>query len=184
VSVDELIVESAPLTVASSNTLRMQIGDLGGGGHIVQVSGEARAGTLPQHGSVHCLADDLADDVRIDAFEVVVTRPAPGEVVPGVPPQVSGEVRHGLQIASLSINGLAQDVSGQTFEPGPGTGVFVLPINAVIDRTTLLGEIQGLNTSLGTFDPGPNRLVVEARDDLGTQAFVSHTFAVGNLIHM
>jgi len=59
VSVDELIVESGPLTVASSNTLRMQIGDLGGGGHIVQVSGDARAGALPQHGSVHCLAGSV-----------------------------------------------------------------------------------------------------------------------------
>ena len=184
VSVDELIVESGPLTVASSNTLRMQVGDLGGGGHIVRVNGDARAGSLPQHGSIHCLEDDLADDVRIDAFEVVVTRPAAGEVVSDIPTQVSGEVRHGLPIASLSINGLAQDVSGQTLEPGPGTGAFVLPINALIDRTDLLADIQGLNTSLGTFDPGPNRLVVEARDDLGTQAFASHTFAVGNLIHM
>lgn len=184
VSVSELVVESAALSVASSNTLRMLIGDLGGGAHIVEVNGDARAGALPEHGSAHCLEDDLEDDVRIDAFEIVIDTPGPGEVVSSVPTQVSGEVRHGRQIASLSINGGAQDVSGQAFEPSPGLGVFVLPIDAAIGQTDLLADVQGLNTSLGTFDPGPNRLVVEARDDLGTQAFATHTFAVGDLIQM
>jgi hypothetical protein len=184
ISVSDLVVDSAPLAAPSSNTLRMLVADLGGGGHIVAVDGGARAGALPEHGSVHCLADDLADDVRIDSFEIVIDTPAPGEVVASVPTHVAGEVRHGLQIASLSINGLAQDVSGQVFEPGPGTGVFVLPIDAAIEQTDLLADIQGLAANLGTFDPGPNRLVVEARDGQGTQAFASHTFAVGNLIHM
>ncbi len=184
VSVSELVVDSAALSVPSSNTLRMLIADLGGGGHIVEVTGDARAGSIPQPGSVHCLEDDLEDDVRIDAFEITIDTPGPGEVVSSVPTQVAGEVRHGRQIASLSINGLAQDVGDQVFEPGPGTGAFVLPIDAAIEQTDLLADIQGLNTSLGTFDPGPNRLVVEARDDLGTQAFATHTFAVGDLIQM
>jgi hypothetical protein len=184
VNVSELVVESAPLAVPSSNTLRMLIADLGGGGHIVNVSGDARAGALPPHGSTHCLEDDLADDVELDAFEIVITTPGPGEIVSSVPTQVSGEVRHGRKIAGLSINGLAQDVSNQSFEPGPGTGAFVLPIDAAIDQTDLLADVQGLNTSVGTFDPGPNRLVVEARDDLGTLAYASHVFAVGNLIQM
>lgn len=183
VEVTDLVVESGGLAELSSNTLRMQIAGLGGGGHLLEVGGDAQAAALPAPGSVHCLEDDLQASLVIESFEVVVHSPLPGEVVALVPTPVSGEVRHGREIAGLSVNGLALDVGGQTFEPGVGpAGTFVLPFDTELGQTDFLADIMGLTTSVATFDPGSNRLVVEARDDRGTRAFASHIFAVGDVL--
>ncbi|MEW6273101.1 MAG: hypothetical protein AB1689_27810, partial [Thermodesulfobacteriota bacterium] len=52
VQVTDLVVESGGLADLSSNTLRLSIAGLGGGGHVVTVTGDAQAGALPDPGSV------------------------------------------------------------------------------------------------------------------------------------
>lgn len=135
-------------------------------------------------GYAKCLVDDLSDHGSIAVFGILIDDPQFGVVVDAAPTRVLGEVRHGRPIVRVEINGIEQDVSGQLWTPGSeGTFAdqYAVVIDTDVDETDLARDIAGLTTDVGTFDPGSNRLIVAATDDQGNRAFLTHTFAVGDV---
>ncbi|OGP84737.1 MAG: hypothetical protein A2Y95_03705 [Deltaproteobacteria bacterium RBG_13_65_10] len=182
VHVSDLVVEAGALDSLSSNTLRMTLENLGAGGHIFVVNGSATPGSIPVKPARECVIDDLKDKATSSVFGVKITSPTEGEETSTVPTPVTGEVRGGRMIVSTKLNGKDIDVSGQVFTPGDGENSadeVVLPINTALDQTNLANDIATGNGPVGTLDPGSNRLVADAMDDLGNRAFATRVFAVG-----
>ncbi len=186
VTITDLLVRTAPIGVLSSNTLSMQLSNLGGGGHIIVIGGQRLPGVFPVPPgtpSAQCLVDDIRDKATVATFEIVITSPTPDEVTSAVPTPVTGEARHGRLITGADINGFAIDNSGLVFTAGDGENSadsYLLPIDVSIEQTDLAADLANL-ASLGTFDPGSNRLIASATDDMGNRAFASFMFAVGEV---
>ena len=183
VHVADLVVRTAAVATASSNTLVMNLTGLGCGGHVVVVDGEQRPGSFPKPNAAVCDVDDLRDKGTSSGFAIDVFSPAPGEIS-GTPTPVTGEVCHGRAIANLKINGKPLDVSGQTLTPGDGEDsgdVVKLPFDTTLPLTDLALDFATGNAPVGTFDPGSNRLIADATDVLANRTFKNFIFAVGSV---
>jgi putative metal-binding protein len=184
VHVSDLIVRSAGVGTASSNTLSMNLTGMGCGGHIIVVNGTKRPLSFPFFPAATCDVDDLKDKGKASTFSVKITSPTPGEVTPLVPTPVKGEICDGLQIVAASVNGKAISVLGGTFTAGDGENsgdTYKVPIDVSIDQTDLGQDVASGDTPLGTFDAGSNRLVADATDAGGNRAFKTLIFATGNV---
>jgi hypothetical protein len=191
VQITQLSVLSAPAAdplptgVPAANTLRMVLSGLGCGEHIVVVDGERRVGIFPNFPPAPvCLVDDLTDKGTSVGFAVAVDSPFPGEVTFTIPTPVTGEVCHGREIVDVNVNGKVLDTASQIFTPGDGEDsgdLFTYIIDTTLPQTDLAVAIA-TGQSSGTFDPGSNRLVVGATDDLGTRAFENLIFTIGDTI--
>lgn len=183
VEVSDLRVDvSADGSVLSSNTLRMTLSGLGGGGHIVVVAGDPAPGALPEHPNPTCFVDDVRDKGESSGFEVVLTSPAAGQITNVVPTPVIGQVLSGELITRTVINCASVNVAGQVFTPGDGensANKYVLSFNELIGQTNLPLDIMTGNAPVGTFDRGSNRIVVDALNELGGRAFATRFFATG-----
>lgn len=185
--VDELIVRMAPIESQSSNSLSMVLSGLGCGEHVVAVDGERLPGTFPDvpgTPSDQCLVDDLLDKASSAGFAIDIASPLPNQVVFTVPTPVEGTVCHGREIASVNVNGLELDTSGQTCIQGDGEDTgdkCEFTIDTALPQTDLAGALGGDEQS-GTFDKGSNRLIVAATDDLNNRTFSTRIFAVGDVL--
>lgn len=192
VTVSELVVWSAPVNQNASNTLSMQLSDLGCGGHIVVIDGDKRPGSFPDYPDPTCNTDDLADSGISSVLAVEIESPLPGEVVMASTPSpgcdtdksvlVTGRACSGREIASVQINGGGVDLSGQTVTLGDGVNsadTYEVEINKPVCITDIDRDVFYGDAPLGTFDPGSNKLVGMAIDDLGNRSYEVMTFAVG-----
>ena len=186
VGITDLIIDSAPLSELSSNTVTMNVTGLGCGDHVFLVDGQARPGVLNSPLSPLCYVDDLSDRGDSSTFAVNITSPVAQSVNNPVPTPVTGDACHGREITSLRINGEELDTSAQTVTVlDQGTPyerkVVDLPINTTIGQTDLARDIEFGDTPLGTFDQGSNRLIADAQDDVGTRVFDTLIFATGTV---
>ncbi|HXH27796.1 MAG TPA: putative metal-binding motif-containing protein [Candidatus Polarisedimenticolia bacterium] len=182
VMVSDLKVSSGALGTMASNTLTMDVANMGCGGHIVVVDGSKRPGALPDHPAPVCLVDDLKDKGVSMTIGVKITSPTAGEVTAGGPTHVLGEACHGREITSLKINGQDFPTTGETSTPGDGENsvpTYTLPIDVTIPVTDLRTEFNTGNGTPGTFDPGANRLVAQVSDSDLNAAFDNVFFALG-----
>ncbi len=184
VEVSDLRVDTNRREVQSSNTLTMKLSNMGCGGHIVVVDGERRPGEIEDPTKSKCVLDDVRDKGTSMVFDISIDSPEEGEITSAVPTPVSGVACHGREIASVRINGKPVDTSGLMFTPGDGedsADSYTLPINTSLGQTDLARDYASGDEPLGTFDPGSNRLIAEATDDLGNRTFDSLIFAVGTV---
>jgi hypothetical protein len=167
----------------AQNVLSFKLTGLPAGGHIIFVDAEplAFAPVTPE-----CLVDDIKDKGIISAFGITIEKPMDQEVVPA-PVQVKGEVRSGVEIARLMVNGGPEPsglpVGGQAFTPGDGedsADEYVLPFDADFPLTNLQLKQAG-TAPLGTFDPGSNELIADASTVSGTRGFARRIFATGQV---
>ena len=189
VTVSDLVVDSAPVDQLSSNSLVMNLENLGCGEHAIIVGGMKREGSFPDAPTPECLLDDLRDRAFATTFSVEITDPVAGSEGNASPTPVMGEVCHGREITQLLINGFPQDVGAQTemvFDAGTEDErrTVILPINTMINETDLAKDIAdgdgALGEVFGTFDAGTNRLVADATDDLGNRVLETLIFATGD----
>ncbi len=192
VDVSDLVVWSKPVNQNASNTVSMKLSNLGCGGHIVVIDGDKRPGSYPDYPTPMCNTDDLADSGISSVLAVEITSPVPGEIVlPSTPSSgcdtdksvlVTGKACSGREIASLQINGGGVDLSGQTVTPGDGVNsadTYEVLINKPVCITDIARDVFYGDAPLGTFDPGSNKLVGMAIDDLENRSYEILTFAVG-----
>jgi hypothetical protein len=184
VTISDIRVDIAPsIDTLSSNSVSMKLEGLGCGGNEVIVDADPAwpIGTnLPVASA--CNVDDMHDCGSSSVFEVRIDNPTQGLITAAVPTPVQGEICHGLPVASASINGLALNLAGAIFTPGGGEcsgGTYQVPINVQIPQTNLHAEAVGMNATLGTFDPGQNRLIAGATDEEGHRVYKTLGFAVG-----
>ncbi len=184
VTISDIVVDVAPnIDVHSSNTLRMKVTGLGCGGNevVVDADGMFPIGTNTPV-TKQCYIDDMHDCGSSAVFQVKIDDPTPGLVTPMTPTPVVGEVCHGYEIVQAGVNGKPLSPAGQAFTAGGGEcsgGTYKLPINTSLGLTNMHAEALGMSTSLGTFDPGSNRLIASATDVDGRRAFKTFLFAVG-----
>jgi hypothetical protein len=189
VDVVDLVVDAGlSIDQDSSNTLTMTLKNLGGGGHIVFVDGEPQDFVQKDPSiSNACYQDDIKDAGTVSVLEVMITEPADQQEVPLAPVQVTGEVKHGADIATLKLNGKGFDVTGEAvFTPGDGENTadqYVLNFDETLPLVNLGEVITGTSQALGTVQRGSNRLVAEANDEVGTRAFDTVVFAAGDVAH-
>lgn len=185
VTVSELVVTSSPVdSFQDSNTMSMKLSDLGCGGHIIVVEGVKMANSFPDIPDEECNEDDLSDKGTSSVFAIEIDSPTEGEIVAIAPVNVTGRVCHGREIASLLINGKDINVSPNDFTPGDGTDsgdLYEVQINEFMDETNLVQDFSTGDISLGTFDPGSNRIIADATDDQGNRTFKTQTFALGSV---
>jgi Putative metal-binding motif len=182
VAVSNLVVSSGAIDTPASNTLTMDLSNLGCGGHIVVVNGDKQAGSLPAHPAPVCLVDDLKDKGVSMTLGVEITSPTAGEVTGGGPTRVTGQACHGREITGLKINGKDFPTTGETSTPGDGedsVATYTLPIDVTLPVTDLRTEFNTGTGTPGTFDPGANRLVAQVSDSDLNAAFDNVFFAVG-----
>lgn len=193
VEVENMVVDTGDIDVLSSNTLTMTLKNLGGGGHIVYVADESDATIPPLQLAYDCHDDDLADAGTISALEVEIVLPLDQEIIDPVPFEgvaVSGEVRHGREIAGLKLNGKVVTIppvnTGQGYEFVLGDGmttadqyVFFFEENM---EEAYMGDLIAGTAPLGTVQRGANKITADASDDLGNRAFDTRMFAVGNAL--
>jgi hypothetical protein len=184
VDVEDLVIDSGNIETPSANAVSMKLRNLGGGGHIVYVDSDAQAGAPAEVPDQECHIDDLADAGTVSIFDVQIVSPQAGEITSQVPTPVTGTVAHGRAIAGLSINGKQVDVSGQVFTPGNGTtsaDTYEFAFATDIGEAELAKDVATGDGALDRFDPGSNRAVADASDDLGNHAFDNHIFAIGEI---
>ena len=165
-----------------SNVLTMNLDNVPCGGHLVTVKGEPLPSALPQ--GRNCFVDDYRDKCPLAVFGITVDSPTDQEITALVPTPVKGQVCHGRQITSLKINGRDIDTSNQKLMAGDGRNTadtFILPIDELIGQTDVKRDTTTGDTTVGTFDPGTNRLVLDATDELHNRTFASVVFAVGDV---
>jgi hypothetical protein len=182
--VSDLIVEIAPsIGTLSSNTVRATLQGLTCGGHFVRVSSAKLPGTLRNPLTETCDVDDLTDKGSASIFAINITDPTPGLVTTTVPTPVAGEACSGTQIVDVNVNGKTLPVTPQSFSPGDGEtsgAVYKVTINTTLDATDLITDVfSSADSSLGTFDPGSNRLAGSAREIGGARTYKRFVFATG-----
>ncbi|UCC31707.1 MAG: putative metal-binding motif-containing protein, partial [Phycisphaerales bacterium] len=192
VEVTDLIVRSGAIGEPSGNTVSMKLGNLGCGGHVVAVHGEKRRGSLPKTVSSQCHRDDIQASGTSMVFGIEISSPLPGEVITdasgGVPSSinVSGEVCHGREIASLKINGLEVDTDfGQSVVAGDredSATTVLVPFSVDVPVADIRQILETGEDPVGTFDPGSNRLIAQATDVERNSEFESLFFAAGPVI--
>lgn len=192
VDVTDLIVRSGAIGEPGGNIVSMKLGNLGCGGHVVAVDGEKRRGSLPKTVSGQCHRDDIQASGVSMVFGIEISSPLPGEVIMdssgGVPSSinVTGEVCHGREIASLKINGLVVDTDfGQSVVAGGGENsatTVLVPFSVDVPVADIRQILDTGEDPVGTFEPGTNRLIAQATDVERNSEFESLFFAVGPVI--
>ncbi|MCB2180483.1 MAG: putative metal-binding motif-containing protein [Desulfobulbaceae bacterium] len=193
VAVDNLIVDAGDIDTLSSNTLTMTLKNLGGGGHIVYVADESPDTFPPLQLAYDCYDDDLADAGSVAALDVDIISPTDQEIIDPMPPEgvaVSGEVRHGREIAGLKLNGKAVTIppvnSGPEYQFVAGDGMttadqYIFFFNENLPEADM-GQLMSGTAPLGTVQRGSNKVTADAGDDLGNRAFDTRMFAAGNVL--
>ncbi|MDW7772830.1 MAG: putative metal-binding motif-containing protein [Desulfobulbaceae bacterium] len=184
-TVSELIIDTGAVYEQSSNTLSFTLTNLGCGGHMVVVEGVEKDGIFSAWTSPDCNQDDLNDNGTFSVFAIFIDTPTPGMVTGTVPTPVEGEVCHGLPVSSLYINGKNAGPDMTCVEtPGDGETTadsWNCDFATTLPRTNLAAEVAGTNTTLGTFDPGSNKLHALAEDLQGNRTTAKVDFAIGNV---
>ncbi|MCK5230020.1 MAG: hypothetical protein KAR13_07125, partial [Desulfobulbaceae bacterium] len=193
VDVENLVVDTGGVEEYSTNTLTMTLKNLGGGGHIVYVADESDATFPPLQLAYDCYDDDLADAGTVSALDVDIIFPLDQEIIDPVPPAgvtVSGEVRHGREIAGLKLNGANVVIppldTGPSYVFTPGNGMttadqYVFYFNEPLAEAGM-GDLISGTAEPGTVQRGSNNVTADASDDLGNRAFDTRMFAVGNAL--
>ncbi len=186
VTVSELIVRTAEPGDPTSNTVSFNIQGLGCGGHIVRVDGERLPGALKEPIPAWCHLDDLNDKGDSAGFGIDMFTPLAGEVTPGGPTHVTGEVCHGKNIAEVIVNGLSIDPTGNVnCTPGDGEDVGDLCLYDIDEMMPEMDYRQFVDTGdpqVGSFLQGANRLIVQATDEEFNATFDTRIFAVGPVL--
>ena len=186
VVVSNLVIDTRPLGVLSSNTVRGTLSGLGCGEHIVVLEGDPLPGALREPRREACYMDDLVDKGRSLGFEIDITTPTPNQVV-GVYPSsvnVQGTVCHGQEIDGVAINRFPAPLLNTVFTPGDGedTGsLFEADINVNVPVTNLRNVVDN-GATFGSFDHGNNRLVAQALDVDANTTYDNFFFGVGPLL--
>jgi hypothetical protein len=193
VVVENLMVDTGGIDVLSSNTLTMTLKGLGGGGHIIYVADKSDT-TFPPLELFHdCYDDDLADAGTVSALSVDIASPPDQSIIDPVPADgvtVTGEVRHGREIAGLRLNGRqvaippVNTVPEYQFVPGDGMTTadqYIFSFSENLQEADMAQLIAG-NAPAGTLQRGANKLTADASDDRGNRAFASRIFALGNAL--
>jgi hypothetical protein len=185
VQITDLVVDSRRVGQLSTNTLSMDVSDLGCGAHTIAVLGDERADAFPLTPSPRCVQDDMLDSGEWAVFEIDITSPTAGSGNNPAPTPVQGEICHGRPIAAAKINGKALDPNGQVatvLDPNTPSErtTWRLPINTSLGRTDLARDLKFGDVAMGTFDAGSNRVIADAEDDQGNRAFETVIFATGN----
>src|SRR5262245_33603288 len=187
-----LIIDIASnIALKASNTISGSIEGLDCGGHFVEVT--SKKDPAVRQTSAVCFVDDLADRGSASVFDIQLTelggKSGPdlveGLITTQIPTEVKGLICGGTDILSANVNGKELDVSGQIKTPGNGTttgDLVTLNFDTFLDQTNLKNDVQGLTTTLDTFAPGSNRLLIAATEEQGTRAYERLIFAVGNNI--
>lgn len=188
VDICDLRVVTAPVDSPASNMLTMFVENQCCGGHVYVADAEPR---VPSPAGPLCNADDVRDKGFCSVFEVSIDQPTDGEITPGGPTAVAGEVCHGRELECpfqtmcgpmVRLNGLFVPLGPPLFTPGDGESsadTYVYPFTAALQETDLVLEvINGVGVH-GTMDPGANRLIAEATDPEAVMATDNVYFAVG-----
>lgn len=186
VEVSDLVVGVSPVEVPGANTLRMNLSNLGCGGHVVVVEADQPLpGSFPTYPTEDCHADELRDKGTSSGLAVKIDEPLEGDQTFDDPVQVRGKACSGRPVAGVRINGKSLDVEGNVdFTPGDGEDsgdLYEYTIDTALPQTDLADELTTGVAQVGTFDPGSNRLIAEVTDDLGNRSFKTHFFAVGDV---
>jgi len=191
VDICDLRVELAPVGTLASHSLSMYVENYCCGGHIAVLTGAKLPGSLSDTPNPACHVDDLRDDGVAQVFEVFIHAPTDGQITPGGPTGVTGEVCHGRELVCpfsticgpmVKLNGLYVPLAAPAITLGDGensANTYVYPYTAVLQNTDLVQEVVNGIPVHGTLDPGSNRLIAEANDPLGNAAFENVMFAVG-----
>ncbi len=139
-----------------------------------------------------CYIDDLTSSGVSMVFGVDVTSPLDQEIVTtvsnGVPASVTvvGEVCHGREIEALLINGLDVDTSiGQIISQGDGVNSATsvkFPFSVQVPVSNVSGAMSMTGPEGIFFEPGTNRLIVQAVDTDKNSAFTNRFFGVGPIL--
>lgn len=185
VTITDLVVDTAPPGSPASNTVTMNINGLGCGNHIVRVRGDKLPGANKEPPAAWCHMDDLTDKGSAAGLQMDIFTPLVGEVTPGGPTRVTGEVCHGKPIAEVYVNGFFIDpVPGTVVTPGDpelGGGKFEFGIDVTLPQTDYRALLNG-NPQNGSFVQGSNLLVAQAIDEEYISTFEQRLFAVGPVI--
>jgi len=191
VQIDDLMVETPTFfdfAEPSSHTLTMAMTGLGCGGHVVKISGDRLADSLRDPISAACHVDDMADRGDSAGFGIEIFSPAHLEAGVAVPIGVTGRVCHGRDIEAVTVNGLPLDVLGNTtLIPAPTDDGCTAPtieylIDVDLPETNLAQDFATGDEPLATFDPGSNRVIATATDDLGNRTYNADViFATGEV---
>jgi|GEM_PF-1962613 len=191
VQVDDLVVETPgffDFAEPSSHTLTMTLTGLGCGGHVVAVDADDLADALPEPISSACNVDDMADCGQSSGFGIDIFSPTHLATGVPVPTQVTGNVCHGRSIEAVTVNGQPLDVAGNTtVTPGYSEGscsasTVDFAIDVELPQTDLARDFATGDEPLATFDPGSNRIIASATDDLGNRTYnTGVVFATGEV---
>jgi len=186
VTINDLLVRTAPLGTLSANSIRMTLENLGCGGHVIVITGQELPGSLDHPIYEACYVDDLKDKGTSEGFKIEITVPAEGSVVGNHPTSINvqGDACHGEPITEVNINRFPVNVGGQTSVLGDGENSgdkYTLPINVNVPVTKLRTTVDNGATA-GSFDPGTNRLVAQAVDGDANTTYDNVFFAVGPVV--
>gem|GEM_PF-4893655 len=175
---------------ASSNTVTMTIADAGCGGHTLVVDGDRAPGALDEPIPEWCHLDELHDNGNWSVFRIDVTSPVEGQIVDdgGKRPasvNVTGDVCHGLEIDEVLINGHVATLPAPTIQTlGPqecaaDSQKVTVSYDEDVPVTDVAAVFAGTQSTRGSFDPGPNKLIAQATDVVGSTTHDLVPFVVG-----
>jgi len=192
VDIIDLIVDAA-VGEQSSNTVSMTIVGAGCGGHALRLEGQRAPDALTEPIPTWCHLDDLRDNGDWSVFDLQVTAPIDGQIIDnaGLRPasiNVQGEVCHGLDIFQVLVQGTPVALSTPVVEELPGGACagdskkVTLSFDDDLPVTDIAAVFAGAQGTLGSFDPGPNKLVAQATDLFGNTTHDLVPFVVGPAI--
>ncbi len=191
VTVSDLVVDSGRIDVYAANTVSFDITGLGCGGHLFSLKGAPRVGAVANFVSSSC-HKGTSDTALSSGFGINITQPTSLQAGLSFPVEVKGEVCSGRPIEAFNINGQDYPTSSQTLTSGNGTtsaDTYQLdfgpgkPLDVEVSQTDVAEDIQNGDAPLGTFDPGSNRLIASATDDLGNRAFSTLFFGTDTTLN-
>ncbi len=202
-TVKDLFVRSpTPLTQGtiehiSANTLTMTLIGTGCGGHAIVVDGAPAWDLIPapppQLTDACYHYDPAVDLAQWSVFKLDITAPTAGQIIDngGLRPDfvnVQGEVCAGEDIESVLINGFVATLPAPTVVVGGPAGcagdskTVTMNIDENVPVTDMAAVFAGTQSTLGSFDPGPNKLVGQATDVGGNTTHDLVPFVVGPAI--
>ncbi len=181
----------------SANTLTMTVIGSGCGGHAIVVDGNPAHDLIPnpppQLTQACYFTDDLRDLAQWSVFKLDITAPFAGQIIDngGSRPtsiNVQGDVCGGKDVESVLINGFVATLPAPTIvDGGPddcagSSKTVTMHINENVPVTNMAAVFAGTQSTLGSFDPGPNKLVGQATDVGGNTTQDLVPFVVGPAI--
>jgi len=189
----DLMVDSADIESPSANSLVMYVEGMCCGGHRFVIRGRPQPGAYPDPPPASCAGPDTSDDGVAHGFEVRLLNPLDGEVDPAPPTSVVGLACHGVALDSpFPSSDAVVRLNGILFPLNPpvvtlGDGVFTADkyeysFNALLPETDLFDAVVLGNPSVGTLDPGGNKLIAEVNDPQLNATFDVVSMAVGPIL--